>query len=258
MIIATYNLTKYFGGIKAVDNVTVYFNKENLNLIIGPNGSGKTTFFNLLTGYYNPDRGEIIYNPNNGTKIYITNMKPEERVKLGIVRTFQIPAPFLKLTVLENLLVGYQNNPGEFLFTLIFKNKWLKHEKAAVEKAFNLLELLDLSHMWDNPADTLSGGQLKLLEIGKALMADPKVLLLDEPVGSINPVLAEKILHYIKDIKDKLKIAIIMTEHRLDIAFKYVDYVYVMVQGKIISQGKPSEVINEPKVLEAYLGEGII
>jgi branched-chain amino acid transport system ATP-binding protein len=153
-------------------------------------------------------------------------MKPEERVKLGIVRTFQIPAPFLKLTVLENLLVGYQNNPGEFLFTSIFKNKWLKHEKAAVEKAFNLLELLDLSHMWDNPADTLSGGQLKLLEIGKALMADPKVLLLDEPVGSINPVLAEKILHYIKDIKDKLKIAIIMTEHRLDIAFKYVDYVY--------------------------------
>jgi len=249
IILSLNDIVKHFGGIRAVDHVNMAFERGKITLIIGPNGSGKTTLINCVSGFYKLDYGKIMYENKD-----ITNIKPHERVKLGLIRTFQIPLPFQKLSVLENLLVGYKDNPGErFMFSLM-KRKWILHEEMAIKKAFNILKFLELDHVWDKPAYELSGGQLKLVEIGKALMSDPKTLLLDEPAGSVNPVLAEKIFYHILNLKKSLGLTFIIVEHRLDIAIQFADYVYAMDRGKVIAEGDPNEVINDQRVIEAYLG----
>jgi branched-chain amino acid transport system ATP-binding protein len=258
-MLITKNLRKFFGGIKAVNDVSVSFNRGKINLIIGPNGSGKTTLVNLLTGFYKPDSGKILYDPSgSNTYVDITNLPPEDRVKLGITRSFQIPSPFMRLTVLENMLVAYQNNPGENFYKALFKKTWIKQEHSATEKAFRILKILSLDHLWDEYAVNLSGGQLKLLELGRALMTDPKLLVLDEPIGSVNPRIAEEILSKIIDLRDKLHITSIIVEHRLDLILDYADYLYVMHEGKIILEGDPKKVINYPIVSEIYLGEASV
>jgi branched-chain amino acid transport system ATP-binding protein len=249
VILSLNDIVKYFGGIRAVDHVNMSFERGKITLIIGPNGSGKTTLINCVSGFYKLDYGKIIYENKD-----ITNMKPHERVKLGLVRTFQIPLPFQKLNVLENLLVGYKDNPGERFILSLMKRKWISHEEMAVKKAFNILKFLELDNVWDRPAYELSGGQLKLVEIGKALMSDPKTLLLDEPAGSVNPVLAEKIFYHILNLKKSLGLTFIIVEHRLDIAVQFADYVYAMDRGKVIAEGDPDKVINDQRVIEAYLG----
>jgi branched-chain amino acid transport system ATP-binding protein len=243
------DLTKKFGEFRAVDNVSMIVEKGKITLLVGPNGSGKTTLLNCIVGVYKPEYGKVIYN-----NVDITGKKPHERVKMGLVPTFQIPSPLYKLTVLENLLLAYQGNPGESIFKCIFKNSWVRSESEALDKAFKILDLLELSDSYDKLAFTLSGGQLKLLEIGRALMADPKMIVMDEPAGSVNPVLAHKIFQNLRKIKDELGVTLLIVEHRLDIALDYVDYVYAMHMGKIISQGSPEKVFNDEKVIEAYLG----
>lgn len=245
-------LTKLFGAFKAIDNVSMVVDEKKITLLVGPNGSGKTTLLNCISGVYKPEMGRILY-----VGIDITNRKPHERVKMGLVPTFQIPSPFYRLTVLENLLVSFQNNPGEGLFKCLFRGLWVKSEEEALDKAFKIMDLLELTDVYDKPAYTLSGGQLKLLEIGRALMANPKMLIMDEPAGSINPVLAHKIFKSLLRIRDELGVTLLIVEHRLDIAIDYADYVYAMHLGKIISHGEPKEVFNDSRVIEAYLGGGI-
>lgn len=248
IVLEVHNLTKRFGALKAVDDVNIGFPQRKSTLIIGPNGSGKTTLLNCIAGLYEPDEGRVVYNGEE-----ITRRPPHEIVKKGLVRTFQIPLPLLKLTVLENLLVGYQHNRGEKLWWSLFEGSWLRQEKDAVEKAFEVLTLLGLDHMWDSLAEELSGGQLKLLELGKALMADAQTILTDEPVGSINPVLAHDLFRHIVDLTEQLGITFIIIEHRLQIAIDYIDYVYAMMEGQVISQGNPEQVLNDPRVIEGYL-----
>mgnify|MGYP000076503698 CR=1 FL=1 len=248
-ILEVSSLTKCFGALRAVDGVDMKFNERKITLIIGPNGSGKTTLINCITGIYKPDDGKVYYKGED-----ITAKPPHEIVKKGLVRTFQIPMPFQRLTVLENLLVSYQYNPGESVLWSLFKSKWLKNELEAVEKAFEILTLLELDHLWNRPAYELSGGQLKLLEIGRALMTDAKTILMDEPAGSVNPVLAHNIFEHIVELRNKLGLTFVVIEHRLDIAAKYADYAYAMASGKVISHGEPEKVLNDPKVIESYLG----
>ncbi len=248
-MLETLKLTKRFGALRAVDSVDMAFPKEKITLLIGPNGSGKTTLINCVSGFYRPDEGRVRYGGED-----ITGKAPHEIVKKGLVRTFQIPLPLYKLTVLENLLIGYQNNPGEGVAWSLLRGRWLEKEKEAADKAFTLLSLLELDQMWNRPSQELSGGQLKLLEIGKALMTDAQTVLTDEPAGSINPVLAHDFFKHMVDLKNKFGLTFVMIEHRLDIATKYADYVYAMAAGKVISQGKPDEVLNDPKVIECYLG----
>ncbi len=241
------NLTKKFGGLIAINNVTMKI--KDITLLIGPNGSGKSTLVNVITGIYKPDSGRIYFNGMD-----ITDLKPYERYKLGIIRTFQIPQPLRKMTVLENVLFVYPN-PGESFLKAIRKSSWMSFEEKLVEKAFDILKFLKLDNVWDFEAYKLSGGQLKLLEIARALMCDAKVILMDEPISGVLPKLARDIFEMIKKIKKKFNISFLIIEHRLDIAINHVDYVYALFNGKIISEGTPNEIINDNRIIEAYLGE---
>ena len=242
-------VAKHFGGLKAVDNIDIKFKERQITLLIGPNGSGKTTLLNCLTGVYKPTSGQVLYQG-----LDITGKEPHE-IAQYLARTFQIPQPFPRLTVLENLALAIPNHPGENIFHALRTAKWHKTEKETIEKAFDVLCLLALDHLWDKPSAELSGGQLKLLELGRALMTGTNTILMDEPVGSINPVLAHTIFKHLVNIRDKLGMAIIIVEHRLDLAIQYADYCYCLAQGQICCEGPPTHVVNDPTVIEVYTGE---
>jgi len=249
-LLRTENIRKRFGGIVALNGVSVSVEKRSLTMIIGPNGSGKTTLINVISGIYKPDEGKVKYNG-----LDITGKPPHEIYKIGIVRTFQIPLLFTNLTVLENLLVAARVNEGESFLKSIFKSKWLRLEEQLVEKAYRILELLNLDHLWNYPVSKLSGGQMKLVEIGRALMSDPQLVLMDEPIAGVNPKLAHEIFDHIIYLKNKMNLSFLIVEHRLDVALQYVNYVYAMHRGKVIAEGKPEEVLEDPEVAKAYLGE---
>ncbi len=249
-ILKTENVKKRFGGIIALNGVNIDVESKSLTMIIGPNGSGKTTLINVISGVYKPDYGRVKF---NGTDI--TGKPPHQIYKVGLVRTFQIPSLFTNLTVLENLLVAARIHEGESLFKAIFKLKWLKREEELVRKAYRILEILNLDHLWNHLVSKLSGGQMKLVETGRALMSDPKALLMDEPIAGVNPKLAHEIFDHLIRLKKELGISFLIVEHRLDVALQYVDYVYAMHRGKIIAKGKPEEILEDPRVSEAYLGE---
>lgn len=248
VVVKTEGVTKTFGGLLAVDKVSIAAESEKITIIIGPNGSGKTTLINLISGFYKPDEGKIFLKGKD-----ITGLPPYKINRLGLVRTFQIPQPFSSLTVLENMLVASRKNPGEEFSNALFKGRWIRFEREDVEKAMKILEYLKLDSLWDQPSSKLSGGQLKLLEIGRALMNDADVLLMDEPAAGVNPTLAHDIFNMMKKLTRDKGLTFLIIEHRLDIALQYVDYVYAMARGRVISSGTPEKVVNDPLVLETYL-----
>ncbi len=245
-ILETVGLSKFFEGLKALYRVNIKVNRNTITLIIGPNGSGKTTFINTISGFYKADEGKVIFNGKD-----ITNKPPHEVSRLGLVRTFQIPQPLKKLTVLENLLIAPEGYGESILKSLGFR--WIKEEEELVEKAFKVLEFLKLDHMWDMPAQNLSGGQLKLLEVGRAMMKDAKLVVMDEPVAGVNPLLSHEILDRFVELK-KRGMTFLIVEHRLDIVLKYIDYIYVMSNGSVIAEGLGEDILNNRKVVEVYLG----
>ena len=184
----------------------------------------------------------------------VTGWPPYKLYHLGMARTFQVPQPFYKLTVLENVLLAARQHPGEAFTSPFTRLKWLKKEEELVEKAFEILKLVNLIHLWDHPAGLLSGGQMKLLEIARTLMSDAKLMLMDEPIAGVNPTLAHQILKFITRLKEERGITFFIIEHRLDIAMQYVDYVYAMARGRVIAHGSPEEVVSNPAVIESYLG----
>jgi branched-chain amino acid transport system ATP-binding protein len=241
-------IKKTFGGITALNNVTLKVETGKMTMLIGPNGSGKTTLINVISGFYTPNEGHIFLAGRD-----ITGQPPNRISKQGLTRTFQIPAPFQKLSVMENLLIASDGNPGESFIKAPFKRTWRKKEEESYTKAWKVLDLINLK-LPDQLAGDLSGGQLKLLEVGRVLMTGAKVILLDEPASGLNPTLAHKIFEHLGEIKEKVGLTFLVIEHRLDIALQYVDCVYAMAQGSVISHGKAEDVMNDPKVIEEYLG----
>jgi branched-chain amino acid transport system ATP-binding protein len=220
-----------------------------MTMLIGPNGSGKTTLVNVVTGFYRPDRGSIWFENKE-----ITRFPPHKVYEAGIARTFQIPQPFRKLTVLENMPTAYRYNLGESFSKALFRRVWVSKEEEATEMAYRILDMLELINICDRPSSELSGGQMKLLEAGRAIMSGAKMILMDEPAAGIYPQLAREIFASLTGMKNKLGVTFLVIEHRLDLVLPYIDYAYAMSRGKIVSQGKPDDVLNDEAVIESYVG----
>jgi branched-chain amino acid transport system ATP-binding protein len=248
-VIQVQGVSKSFGSLKAVDEVTIDVEERSLTILIGPNGSGKTTLINTISGLYRADTGKVIFDGRD-----ITKLTPHRIYKLGLARTFQIPSLFWKLTVLENAMVAGKDNPGEGFLRSVVKSSWMNKEKETAETAFKTLETVGLYEVWEKPAVSLSGGQMKLLEIARALMGGAKVVLLDEPISGVNPTLAHGIFEKLVSLRTDLGVTFFIIEHRLDIALKYIDTVVAMAFGRLIANGKPEVVMADPRLIEAYLG----
>jgi len=247
-MLVTQDLVKAFGGLVAVNKVSMKIREKKITLLIGPNGAGKTTFVNLCTGILKPDSGKVLFQGKD-----ITGWPPHKIYKLGFVRTFQIPMPFQTLTVLDNVLSAMRS-PGESLFKAPLKGSWLRQEEENIRKAFKILSMIGLDEHWDKPAYTLGGAHLKMLEVARALASGAKLIALDEPIGGVDPAYADEILSHVRKIKDELGVTFLIIEHRIDIVVPYADYAYCMDRGRVIAEGKPDEVVNNPKVVEVYIG----
>ncbi len=248
-ILSMRGIVKSFGNLRALDGISMDVEERKISILIGPNGSGKTTLINTISGLFKPDLGKVFLEERD-----ITGLPPWKLYQMGIARTFQIPQLFWKLTVLENLLIAEKNNPGENFLGSLLKRLWARKEEQAIEKASRVLGLLGLSKIWDEPAYNLSGGQMKLVEIGRALMSGARLLLLDEPVSGVNPTLAHEIFSRILKLRDELGLTFFIVEHRLDIALSYIDVIFAMALGKLIASGLPDMVMSNNTVIEAYLG----
>lgn len=243
------NVTKSFGGVKAVDNVSCGFYSGKITGLIGPNGAGKTTIFNLISGLYKPDSGEIYF---KGKRIDI--LPPHKIAQLGIGRLFQDIRVFTKLTVLENVLISIPNQLGEKFYEGIFiRKKLAEKERENVEKAEQLLEFVHLADKKNTLAENLSYGQQKLLSIARLLAMGSELLLLDEPTAGVHPAVIKSILETIKSLAQQGK-TIVFIEHNINVVLEIADWVYLLDEGKIASFGLPDEVIHDKTTREVYLG----
>ena len=236
-----------FGGLKAVDVEHLEIQRHTVTSLIGPNGAGKTTLFNVLSGFDDPTGGE--WHLNGGPLVGISAHRVARR---GMVRTFQLTRSLARLTVMENMLVADQRNPGEKLRGAIL-GRWRTAEADARERAGVLLDRFGLDHMQDEFAGSLSGGQRKLLEVARALMVDPEVIMLDEPMAGVNPALTQSLLGHITSLRDDGK-TVIFIEHDMDVVQEISDWVVVMAEGSVIAEGLPRAIAQNTAVIDAYLG----
>ena len=247
------NVQKFFGGLKAVNDISLNVNKGSITGLIGPNGAGKTTLFNTIAGIYAPDNGKIYLEGDD-----ISGLKPHELFSRGLLRTFQIAHEFSTLTVLENLMMVPPNQYGEKLNYALFNNSKVKKQEEEIRaKAIEVINFLNLSHLTQEIAGNLSGGQKKLLELGRTMMVDPKIVLLDEVGAGVNRTLLNEITDAILRLNREKNFTFFVIEHDMDLIEKICDPVIVMAEGTVLFKGSFNEVKNNENVIEAYLGKGL-
>ncbi len=244
------NISKYFGGLAAVSNCSLNIKKGSITGVIGPNGSGKTTLFNLIAGNLKPNSGQVMFNNEE-----ITSIPSYELFSKGLLRTFQIAHEFTNLTVLENLMMVPGNQSGEKLMTALLNPKLVKQEEEVVkQKAYEVIDFLNLKHLSNELAGNLSGGQKKLLELGRTMMVDAKIVLLDEVGAGVNRALLKDIGTAIQRLNKEKGYTFCMIEHDMDFIKRMCDPVIVMAEGSVLFEGTPEEVMKNEKVIESYLG----
>ena len=243
------NISMHFGGLAAVEDVTFHVDKGEIVSLIGPNGAGKTTVFNMLTGVYEITGGEMSFEGNDLKKLI-----PQDIVKLGISRTFQNLRLFPQMRVIENVLVGTHIHTNYNFFDSLFRTKKFKDEEGAFEaKAVNILKSIGLGDLIDSFANSLPYGEQRKVEIARAIATDAKLILLDEPAAGMNPAESAELLRFIRELRDK-GYTILMIEHDMSVVMNISDRIYVLDHGRLIAEGKPEEIANNPRVIEAYLG----
>ena len=243
-------LTKHFGGLTAVGDVTLELNEGELVGLIGPNGAGKTTLFNLLTGVYEPSEGTITLDGH-----LLNGKQPYKIASLGLGRTFQNIRLFKDLTVLDNVLIAFSNHHKKHVFASFLRlPAFYKNEEALKSKAIDLLKIFDLDRDADTLAKNLAYGQQRRLEIVRALATEPKILFLDEPAAGMNPQETAELTELIRRIKEEFKITIMLIEHDMNLVMDVTERIYVLEYGRLIAHGTPSEIKTNKRVIEAYLG----
>lgn len=249
-ILAVEELTKAFGGLRAVDRCSLQVRTGTITGLIGPNGAGKTTLFNLVTGFLTPDSGRVLFKTAE-----ITSLRPHEMLARRICRTFQIPREFKDLTVLENLMVVPPGQLGEHLWAAWVATRQVRRQEALIrERALEMLAFVGLEGARGALAWTLSGGQKKLLELARSMMAAPELLLLDEPGAGVNPAQMRALTRHIQRLVSERGVTVFLIEHDMDLVMGICDPVIVMSEGRTLAEGPPQEIRRNQRVLEAYLG----
>ncbi|MCY4037078.1 MAG: ABC transporter ATP-binding protein [bacterium] len=247
-ILVVDDLTKSFGGLKAVDVDHLEVERGVVTALIGPNGAGKSTLFNLLTGFERADTGRWSFDGQP-----VAAPSPDRLARRGMVRTFQLTKSLSKMSVLDNVLLGAPDQQGERLWAAPFRSRWRGQEESNTGRAEELLERFNLAHMRDELAGTLSGGQRKLLEVARALMAEPVMIMLDEPMAGVNPALAQSLMRHITQLAFE-GLTVVFVEHAMDVVTGLSDWVVVLAQGRVIAEGPSWRVIHDEQVIDAYLG----
>jgi neutral amino acid transport system ATP-binding protein len=242
------SVSKRFAGLLAVDRATFDVGPRTITALIGPNGAGKSTLFNVLTGFQRGDGGDVVL---DGQSVY--GRAPHTIARKGMVRTFQLTKALAVMSVIDNMLLAAPNR-GERMLLAPLRPAWRRPERAAHERAVELLDVFGLAPKARDYAGTLSGGQRKLLELARALMLEPRLLLLDEPLAGVNRTLGRSLLEHIERLRAERDVTILLVEHDMDVVMRHSDTVVVMGEGKVITSGPPEEIREDPRVIEAYLG----
>jgi len=243
-------LRRHFGGLRAVDGAGFEVRPRTVTALIGPNGAGKTTLFNVVSGFLRPDAGQISFAGQD-----IAGRSPHTIARMGLVRTFQLTRVLAKMKVLDNMMLAAPDQPGERLYNALFRPMTSRRREREVRaQALELLERVGLASHADAYAATLSGGQRKLLELARALMARPTMVMLDEPMAGVNPTLGRRLLVYLDELRDEQGLTVLFVEHDMEVVMGVSDEVIVMSEGRVISQGPPDAVQSDRRVIDAYLG----
>jgi branched-chain amino acid transport system ATP-binding protein len=240
-------VTRSFGGLRAVDVDHVEVQRGAITALIGPNGAGKTTFFNLLTKFDTPDEGSVSFDGQP-----TTGLRSHELATRGMVRTFQLTKVLAKMTVIDNMLLAAQAQTGESMWKALL-NGWRGQEREVEQRALQVLDEFNMTHMKDEFAGALSGGQRKLLEMARAMMAQPRLIMLDEPMAGVNPALTQSLLGHVKRLRSE-GISVMFVEHDMDVVQDISDWVVVMAEGAVIAEGPPRSIGENAAVIDAYLG----
>jgi branched-chain amino acid transport system ATP-binding protein len=247
-ILVADSVNRHFGGLTAVDVDHLELQKGVITALIGPNGAGKTTFFNVLTGFDKSNGGTWTF---EGTRV--NGLAPHVVARKGMVRTFQLTKALARMTVMDNMKLGATGQTGERFLPALLRGLWSNQEREIEARADELLSHFNLTHMRDTFAGELSGGQRKLLEMARALMTQPRLIMLDEPMAGVNPALAETIVHHVRDLRDQ-GLSVLFVEHDMDVVRTVSDWVVVMGEGRVIAEGRHSSIVTNPQVIDAYLG----